>query len=178
MRGIRRVVDEYPDRMIVGQVYLLDLHRVVRYLNSGDQLHPAHNFVFLHLPWSAEAFRTSIDDVEALAAETLCVERQAADPRSTLSLFRGLTALRRRTPALQTGAQRCVEAGRASRHSRCRRRRRVETDLPDEVRELMRLYPQPRNRRPSVEYLPIPYDDRRPERREPSRRLPGPRSRR
>jgi ClpP class serine protease len=49
---------------------------------------------------------------------------------------------------------------------------KVETDLPDEVRLLMRLYPQPRNRRPSVEYLPFPYDDRRPDRREPSRRLP------
>jgi ClpP class serine protease len=34
----------------------------------------------------------------------------------------------------------------------------VSTDLPDEVRLLMRLYPQPRNRRPSVEYIPLPYD--------------------
>jgi alpha-glucosidase len=216
VRGIRRVVDEYPDRMIVGEVYLLDLHRVVSYLNSGDQLHLAHNFVFLHLPWSAEAFRTAIDDFEALAAETawpawflanhdharvasrfgadghgaararavalmlyalrgtpfvyqgeelglpdaeippervvdvdgrdperapipwrppsvagpgagfstgepwlppvadaerLCVERQAADPRSTLSLVRRLGGLRRRTPALQTGAQRALDPG-------------------------------------------------------------------
>jgi ClpP class serine protease len=39
----------------------------------------------------------------------------------------------------------------------------VSTDLPDEVRLLMRLYPQPRNRRPSVEYIPMPYDV--PERR-------------
>jgi ClpP class serine protease len=56
---------------------------------------------------------------------------------------------------------------------------KVETDLPNEVRELMRLYPQPRNRRPSVEYLPIPYGDRTTERGEDrSRRLPGPRGRR
>jgi ClpP class serine protease len=34
----------------------------------------------------------------------------------------------------------------------------VSTDLPDEVRQLMRLYPQPRGRRPSVEYIPLPYD--------------------
>jgi ClpP class serine protease len=34
---------------------------------------------------------------------------------------------------------------------------KVSTDLPDEVRLLMRLYPQPRNRRPSVEYIPVPY---------------------
>lgn len=37
----------------------------------------------------------------------------------------------------------------------------VSTELPDEVRELMGLYPQPRNRRPTVEYNPIPYDSPR-----------------
>jgi alpha-glucosidase len=70
LRGIRRVVDEFPGRMIVGEVYLLDLHRVVSYLASGDQLHMTHNFVFLELPWDAEAFRTSIDDFEALVERT------------------------------------------------------------------------------------------------------------
>jgi alpha-glucosidase len=215
LRGIRAVVDAYPDRMLVGEVYLLDLHRVVSYINTGDQLHLAHNFVFANLPWSAEGFRTSIDDFEALAARTawpawflanhdnprvasrfdeegqgpararavalmlytlrgtpfvyqgeelglpdaeippervvdvdgrdperapipwrppsvagpgagfttgepwlplvtdaerLCVERQAADPASTLSLVRRLAAERRRTPALQTGDQRFVDA--------------------------------------------------------------------
>ncbi len=39
----------------------------------------------------------------------------------------------------------------------------VETDLPDEVRRLMGLYPQPRGRRPSVEYIPLP--TRRPSNR-------------
>ncbi|HEY7138452.1 MAG TPA: ATP-dependent Clp protease proteolytic subunit [Acidimicrobiia bacterium] len=34
----------------------------------------------------------------------------------------------------------------------------VSDDLPDEVRELLGLYPQPRGRRPSVEYLPTPYE--------------------
>src|SRR3712207_6087970 len=42
LRRIRRVVDEFEDRMIVGEVALLDLHRVVTYLESGDQLHLAH----------------------------------------------------------------------------------------------------------------------------------------
>jgi ClpP class serine protease len=47
----------------------------------------------------------------------------------------------------------------------------VSTDLPGEVRELMGLYPQPRNRRPSVEYIPAPYGEpRAPER---SDRGPG-----
>ena len=67
LRGIRRVIDEYDDRMIVGEVALDDLHRIVGYLESGDQLHLAHNFVFVQLPWDAEAFQTSIDDFEELA---------------------------------------------------------------------------------------------------------------
>jgi ClpP class serine protease len=34
----------------------------------------------------------------------------------------------------------------------------ISTELPREVQQLMRLYPQPRNRRPSVEYIPMPYE--------------------
>lgn len=41
---------------------------------------------------------------------------------------------------------------------------RVSTVLPSEAREIMALYPQPKGRRPSVEYIPQPYgatsDDR------------------
>jgi alpha-glucosidase len=70
LRGIRRVADEYSERMLVGEVYLLDLRQVVNYINTGDQLHMAHNFVFAQLPWSAQAFRASIDEFEALAART------------------------------------------------------------------------------------------------------------
>ncbi len=70
LRGIRRVVDEYDDRMVVGEVALQDLHRIVGYLESGDQLHLAHNFVFVDLPWDADGYRTSIDDFEALADRT------------------------------------------------------------------------------------------------------------
>jgi alpha-glucosidase len=70
LRGIRRVVDAYDDRMIVGEVGLPDVHRVVSYLNSGDQLHLAHYLAFLDLPWDAEAFRTLIDDFEAFAEVT------------------------------------------------------------------------------------------------------------
>jgi hypothetical protein len=45
------------------------------------------------------------------------------------------------------------------------------TDLPDEVRLLMRLYPQPRGRRPSVEYIPTPYES--PRRPGPGRQAVG-----
>jgi alpha-glucosidase len=42
LRRIRAVIDEYDGRMIVGEVYLMDLRRVAEYINTGDQLHLAH----------------------------------------------------------------------------------------------------------------------------------------
>jgi alpha-glucosidase len=65
LRGIRRVVDEYPDRMIVGEVLPLDVDRVIAYTTGGDQLHLAHNFVFVEQPWDAARFRASIDAFDA-----------------------------------------------------------------------------------------------------------------
>lgn len=44
----------------------------------------------------------------------------------------------------------------------------VSTEIPNEVYDLMSLYPQPMSRRPSVEYIPVPYGPETPERR-PSR---------
>ncbi|HUO73958.1 MAG TPA: alpha-amylase family glycosyl hydrolase [Solirubrobacteraceae bacterium] len=67
LRRVRAVIDEYEDRVLVGEVYLRDLRRVVAYVNSGDQLHLAHNFVFVHLPWDAAAFRASVGEFEKLA---------------------------------------------------------------------------------------------------------------
>jgi alpha-glucosidase len=69
LRGIRRVVDEYPDRVLIGETVPDELHRIVSFLDSGDQLHLAHNFFFTDLPWNAEAFRTLIDDFESLAGD-------------------------------------------------------------------------------------------------------------
>ncbi len=66
LRGIRRVIDAYEDRMLVGEVYLYDLKRILSYV-GGDQLHLAHNFVFAQLPWDAARFRATIDDFEAAA---------------------------------------------------------------------------------------------------------------
>ena len=38
----------------------------------------------------------------------------------------------------------------------------VSTEMPSEVYQLMALYPQPSQRRPSVQYIPAPYDSRQP----------------
>jgi alpha-glucosidase len=69
LRRFRRTLDEYDDRMLVGEVYLLHQPALVPYLGSGDELHLAHNFVFLHQPWKASAFREVVEEFEALVPE-------------------------------------------------------------------------------------------------------------
>ncbi len=60
LRGIRRVLDGYADRMAVGEVYLFDPREVARYYGHGDELHLAFNFSFSFSPWSADAFREQV----------------------------------------------------------------------------------------------------------------------
>ena len=69
--GIRRVLEEFDgDRVAVGEVYVLDQRALAPYVTGGDELHLAHNFVFLNQPWSAAAFRRVVDEFEALTAES------------------------------------------------------------------------------------------------------------
>jgi alpha-glucosidase len=67
LRGFRRVLDEYDARMAIGEVFILDPQRLVRYYGQGDdELHLAFNFSFLRAPWSADAFRTEVETFERL----------------------------------------------------------------------------------------------------------------
>jgi alpha-glucosidase len=67
LSAIRRVLEEFGgDRVAVGEVYLMDQRALAPYITSGDELHLAHNFYFLHLPWSAERFRSAVDEFELL----------------------------------------------------------------------------------------------------------------
>ena len=62
-RRWRRNVDVYPDRrVLLGEGFMLDPEpaRVARYLRP-DELHLAFNFHLLSRPWSASAFRASIE---------------------------------------------------------------------------------------------------------------------
>ncbi len=64
LRGIRKVLDGYPgDRMIVGEVYILDTARVATYYGRGDELHLAFNFPPLYAAWEADAWRAEVDRV-------------------------------------------------------------------------------------------------------------------
>lgn len=67
IRSWRRILDEYGDRTMVGEVYLFDPDRLVRYYGNGhDELPLAFNFSFLWSPWDAAAFRAQAAEMEAL----------------------------------------------------------------------------------------------------------------
>jgi alpha-glucosidase len=59
-RNWRKVSDEYSERILIGEVWLPDHERFVRYLRP-DELHTAFNFDFLACPWNAPALRKVID---------------------------------------------------------------------------------------------------------------------
>ncbi|MGZ4278085.1 MAG: alpha-amylase family glycosyl hydrolase [Solirubrobacteraceae bacterium] len=69
LRGIRGVIEEHPDRMIVGEVNLTRTDLIVKYLGDGDELHIAFDFASLHLPWEAGAWRERIAHVEEVMGE-------------------------------------------------------------------------------------------------------------
>ena len=60
-RLIRSVLDEYPDRMAVGEVWLQDDERLARYVRD-DELHLAFNFKLVLAEWSAETLRDAVAD--------------------------------------------------------------------------------------------------------------------
>lgn len=56
----RSTVDSYGgDRMLVGEVFLLDVTRVARYVGPS-RLNQAFNFTVMRAPWSAEALRQTL----------------------------------------------------------------------------------------------------------------------
>jgi len=66
LRQFRRTIDGYDDRLAVGEVFILDPRRVVRYYGDAlDELQLAFNFSFLRQPWRAPAFREAVSLYEA-----------------------------------------------------------------------------------------------------------------
>jgi alpha-glucosidase len=63
--GMRRVIDEYPDRMMVGEVYLPVERLVTYYGEGGAGVHMPFNFQLVTLPWNAPTVRAAIRNYEA-----------------------------------------------------------------------------------------------------------------
>ena len=79
----------------------------------GDQLHLAHNFIFLHLPWNAAAFRASIDDVRG-AGRPRRRGRRGSWPTTTTRAPPPASTTAARARARARGA---ADALRAARHA-------------------------------------------------------------
>jgi alpha-glucosidase len=66
IREIRGVLESYPHQPVsVGEVYLFEPERVVRYYGNDDELHLSFNFLSLTTPWRAAAWAELIARTEA-----------------------------------------------------------------------------------------------------------------
>jgi alpha-glucosidase len=62
LRDLRALLDSYPgDRMMVGEVFLLDTKLVATYYGDDDELHLSFNFPPLFTPWDAPRWRKQIE---------------------------------------------------------------------------------------------------------------------
>jgi alpha-glucosidase len=59
-RAVRRVLDAYPGRMAVGEVWVTDDERLARYVRP-DELHLAFNFRLMQSGWDTAELREAID---------------------------------------------------------------------------------------------------------------------
>ena len=66
-RAWRAVADEYPGRVLIGEIWLPDATRFARYLRP-DELHTVFNFPYLCCPWDAASLREVIDGTLAFHA--------------------------------------------------------------------------------------------------------------
>jgi alpha-glucosidase len=65
IREFRALADSYGDRVLIGEVWAVPRSRWVQYYGAQlDGLHLPFNFELLHLPWNADAFRASVDNLE------------------------------------------------------------------------------------------------------------------
>jgi alpha-glucosidase len=74
VRQIRSVVDEYPDRMTVGEVYTQppgNPELAAAYYDDGRGLHLAFNLAFMYSSWKAEAFSHAVERWEDLLGPEL-----------------------------------------------------------------------------------------------------------
>jgi alpha-glucosidase len=65
LREIRRVLDAYPDRAMVGEVQLGSAARLAPYYGRGDELNLVFDFALLRAPWDPQCWAELIREAEA-----------------------------------------------------------------------------------------------------------------
>ncbi len=66
VRSMRRLLDEYDERMMIGEIYL-PIHKLVTYYGTENNgAHLPFNFLMISLPWDARTIATAIDEYEGM----------------------------------------------------------------------------------------------------------------
>lgn len=65
IRRMRRLLDEYDDRMMVGEIYLPNQDLMTYYGANLDECHLPFNFQLILAPWEAQTVRRLVDQYEA-----------------------------------------------------------------------------------------------------------------
>jgi alpha-glucosidase len=69
MAELRQVVDSYPERLLIGEIYL-PIDRLVAYYGlNNDGVHLPFNFHLILAPWHADTIAAMIDEYEAALPE-------------------------------------------------------------------------------------------------------------
>ncbi len=68
-RFLRKILDEYPGSMAVGEIWVTDTERLRLYLRS-DELHLGFDFRMVESRWRADELREAIDSALATVADT------------------------------------------------------------------------------------------------------------
>ncbi len=64
VRKMRTVIDDYDERLLIGEIYL-PISKLVRYYGENNQgAHLPFNFQLLQLPWNAEEISATINEYE------------------------------------------------------------------------------------------------------------------
>ena len=66
VRAMRTVLDEYEDRMMVGEIYLANADLVTYYGKQFDECHLPFNFQLIGAQWDASTVRQIVDAYEAI----------------------------------------------------------------------------------------------------------------
>jgi len=74
MHGIaarmRKVLDEYDERLMIAEIYL-PVHRLVAYYGTHDrEAHLPFNFTLISLPWDSRLIAAAVDEYEAALPDT------------------------------------------------------------------------------------------------------------
>lgn len=70
LKRIRALIDEYDDRVAIGEVWSDDRSRWVRFYGDNlDELHLPFNFTLMDQPWDAKAIRADVDNLEVSLPE-------------------------------------------------------------------------------------------------------------